>query len=225
MKDGSGVINLAALGDSEGFLMRDRKIRHQTGGSEVEESLTFSPCHTFSEPEAAENCPQVVLCVKTRVLQSWGDTSYYSGFGQHNANDFSYNNDSKILSVTYQAFPLISSRAIVHFNCSPLSSITFSQDTQNPEIREILVQDPCVCPNSCQTGDVGPGTIILILFATSTVVYFLFGACSLRSVRTSEGTHLTPENHLWCSICFVFRKKNNLWKTIIDSGSRETFGV
>lgn len=66
MKDGSGVINLSALGDMEGFLIRNRKVEREVDGSKVDQMVTFSPCLPFSEPMALVNCSRVVVCVVTR---------------------------------------------------------------------------------------------------------------------------------------------------------------
>lgn len=66
MKDGSGVVNLAALGNIEGFLIRNRKVQRDAEGKSVEQSVTFSPCHPFSEPMALMNCSHVAVCVVSR---------------------------------------------------------------------------------------------------------------------------------------------------------------
>ncbi|CAH2316203.1 Hypothetical predicted protein [Pelobates cultripes] len=221
MTDGSGIIDLAALGDSEGFLIRDRKIQRAFGDRWLEESITLSSCNSFSKPEAALNCSHVLLCVKTRDLMVPGSVPYYLGYGLYNNNEYSYNNESKTLSLTYQALSDTSLRAIVHFNCSPSSSITFPSDSQNWDNMEIFVESPCACPSHCQMGNVGPGTIMLIIFALSTTVYFLFGSCGLRSIRTSEGDQIAPVPHFWCWMCTMFSKEKDIWKGMGESGSRE----
>uniref|UniRef100_A0A8C5MZU4 Uncharacterized protein n=1 Tax=Leptobrachium leishanense TaxID=445787 RepID=A0A8C5MZU4_9ANUR len=225
MKDGSGVVDLASLGDSDGFLMMDKKIVREAGGGETEQSVTFSPCHPFSEPEDAGNCTRVVLSVKTRDLVTPGSASRCVGFGQQNDNEFNYSNESRSLSVTYQALTDRSISAIVHFNCSPSSSVTFPVNPQDPGMVEILIQSPCVCPSSCQTDDVGPGTVILILFAASTAFYFLFGTCGLRSIRTAEGTQIAPEPHIWCWICFLCSREKETWGSLEESDCREDLSV
>ncbi|KAG8447972.1 hypothetical protein GDO86_015178 [Hymenochirus boettgeri] len=210
MKDGTGVINLAALGDSEGFLVRNMMVQRDT---ETEESITFSPCHPFSEPDALVNCSHVAVCVVTRNLLSPWHAPLYTGYGQHEGNEFIYSNESKILSVTYQAVPGSHFRTIVHFNCSLTSSITFPSHTDSPDTLEMFVHSPCVCPGKCQAQDVGPGTIILIMFAMSFILYLIFGTCSLRSIETSEGIQITPEPHIWCWTCFQWRRPREPRKT------------
>ncbi|KAM4696066.1 uncharacterized protein WCC33_014794 [Rhinophrynus dorsalis] len=208
MKDGSGVINLATLGDSEGFLVRDMKVhKKEVSGSKMEETVTFSPCLPFSEPAALVNCSHVAACVVTRDPLSQGGAPLYLGFGQHDGNEFLYNNESKILSVSYGAIPGSPLHTVVHYNCSPTKSVTFPANTHSPDLLEIFVNSPCVCPSSCQSEDVGPGTIILIMFAVSTAIYFLYGTCSLHSIQMSEGDEINTESSIWCWICFLFRRQ------------------
>ncbi|XP_044161825.1 uncharacterized protein LOC122946334 [Bufo gargarizans] len=218
MKDGSGVVNLAALGDMEGFLIRDRKVQREVEGKRIEQSVTFSPCHPFTEPMALLNCSHVAVCVVSRDLEAKGSAPQYTGFGKHDGNEFIYSNESKMLSVTYRASQESPLRAVVHFNCSPVSSISFPLVEDITEVLEISVQSPCACPSSCQAEDVGPGNIILIMFAGSLTAYFLFGASSLRSMQTTEGSSVTPEPRIWCGICCCFRKNR---ETILTDNCHE----
>lgn len=69
VNDGSGVIDLAALGDSDGFLVRYGRVSSAdvSAGSEV--LVSFSPCHPFSEPVAeiaATECLDVAVCLIVR---------------------------------------------------------------------------------------------------------------------------------------------------------------
>ncbi|MEE6525155.1 hypothetical protein FKM82_024980, partial [Ascaphus truei] len=175
MKDGSGVISLARLGDAEGFLIRGRRVQRGEEVSGMEDSATFSPCHPFSEPAGLMNCSHVAVCVVSRDPWSQGRVARYVAFGQHEDNEFNYSNESRVLSVTYRAAPGSPSRTVVHFNCSPTSSVTLPSHAQRPDVLEMFVQSPCICPSSCQAEDVGPGTVILVLFAVSTAVYVLCG--------------------------------------------------
>ncbi|KAG8554611.1 hypothetical protein GDO81_003845 [Engystomops pustulosus] len=207
MKDGSGVVNLAALGNMDGFLIQNRRVQREVEGRRVEQSVTFSPCHPFSEPRALINCSHVAVCVVSRDPEAIGSVPQYTGYGKHEGNEFIYSNESKMLSVIYRASPESPLRAVVHYNCSSTSSVTFPQVEDISEVLEISVQSPCACPSSCQAEDVGPGNIILIVFALSLTAYFVFGVSSLRSLQTPEGNHINPEPHIWCGICFCFEKK------------------
>ncbi|KAE8583317.1 hypothetical protein XENTR_v10020480 [Xenopus tropicalis] len=213
MKDGSGVIDLAALGDSEGFLVREMKVQRDVGGIVMEQWVTFSPCLPFSEPAALVNCSHVAVCVVTRDSLNPRQALLYTGYGQHEGNEFMYSNESRILSVTYQAIPGSHFRSTVHFNCSTTTSVTFPSTTESPDRLEMFVHSPCVCPGRFPTQDVGPGTIILIMFAVSALLYFTFGTCSLRSTETYEGVQIIPEPQLWCSICFQLWRKKDPRKT------------
>ncbi|XP_056394923.1 uncharacterized protein LOC130290830 [Hyla sarda] len=204
MKDGSGVVNLAALGNMAGFLTQNMKVRREVQGKSVEQSITFSPCHPFSEPMALVNCSHVAVCVVSRDPEAKENVPQYTGFGTHDGNEFVYSNESKILSVTYRASQESPLRTVVHYNCSSVSMVTFPPVEDMTEVLEILVQSPCACPSSCQAEDVGPGNIILIMFVVSLTAYFLFGVSTLRSMQTLEGSHVTPEPHIWCGICSLF---------------------
>ncbi|XP_077148497.1 uncharacterized protein LOC143809279 [Ranitomeya variabilis] len=140
------------------------------------------------------------------------------GFGKHDDNEFTYSNESKILSVTYRSSSESPLRAVVHYNCSSVSLVTFPPVEDITEVLEISVQSPCACPSSCQAEDVGPGNIILIMFAVSLISYFLFGASSLRSMQTQEGSQITPEPRIWCGICCWSRRKQ---ETLLTDSCRE----
>ncbi|XP_075116971.1 uncharacterized protein LOC142185439 [Leptodactylus fuscus] len=200
MKDGSGVVNLAALGNMDGFLIRNRKVQREVKGKRVEQSVTFSPCHPFSEPMALLNCSHVAVCVVSRDSEVTESAPQYTGFGMHEGNEFIYSNDSKILSVTYRASEESPLRTVVHFNCSSVSLVTFPPVEDITEVLEISVQSPCACPSSCHAEDVGPGNIILLMFMLSLASYFVFGASALRSMQTPEGSHITPEPRIWPAI-------------------------
>ncbi|XP_029467213.1 uncharacterized protein LOC115096562 isoform X3 [Rhinatrema bivittatum] len=130
--------------------------------------------------------------------------SPYTDFGRHEGNEFNYSNETKILTVTYHALPGSRLMTVVHFNCSPLYSVSYQSVTEDPDVLQIYVQSPCACPNSCQLEDVGPGTIILIILLLALALYFLFGSCSLRPTRTAEGIEMVPEEHVWCHFCYAF---------------------
>ncbi|XP_069841971.1 uncharacterized protein [Dendropsophus ebraccatus] len=225
MKDGSGVVNLAALGDMEGFLIQNRKVQREVEGKSVEQWVTFSPCKPFSEPMALTNCSHVAVCVVSREAEE--SAPQYTGFGKHDGNEFIYSNESKVLSVTYRASEESPLRAVVHYNCSTVSTVTFPVLEDITEVLEISVQSPCACPSSCQAEDVGPGNIILIMFTVSLAAYFLFGASSLRSMQTSEESYTNPEPHFWCAICLWFGRNREpiLTENYHDDDSIDYFSV
>lgn len=67
MKDGSGVINLKAMGDADGFLGRLKPVSAENMvGAEL--LLSFSPCQPFSQPEdlTGADCTNVAACLMVR---------------------------------------------------------------------------------------------------------------------------------------------------------------
>lgn len=67
MKDGSGVINLKAMGDAEGFLGHLKPVS-LSAESSAEVLLSFSPCLPFSQPEdlTGADCTNVAACLIVR---------------------------------------------------------------------------------------------------------------------------------------------------------------
>lgn len=68
MKDGSGVINLKAMGDVDGFLGRLRPVSAENMPVGAEILLSFSPCQPFSQPEdlTGADCTSVAACLIVR---------------------------------------------------------------------------------------------------------------------------------------------------------------
>nr|XP_040052648.1 uncharacterized protein LOC120831330 isoform X1 [Gasterosteus aculeatus aculeatus] len=220
MKDGSGVINLRATGDADGFLGRWKPVS-------TEVLLSFSPCQPFSQPEdlTGTDCTDVAACLIVRLN---GHTGHYVSYGRHDGNQFHYNDTTKTLSVSYlgelkhnhrrarlpsqTALSASSSPAgedeqpltVVHYHCSPNRSASvvsqLSLGAEQP--LHMWVESPCACPNYCAMGDLGVGTIFLIILSLSAAAYFILGSCALRPFRSSSGVQISPERSVWCMICY-----------------------
>ncbi|XP_072344876.1 uncharacterized protein [Scyliorhinus torazame] len=204
MEDGSGVINLAAMGDADGFLERGKPLTASGGESDPEILYSFSPCLPFSEPvEFAFECLNVAACLVTRHQPQSGETVDFLNFGMHEDNEFSYDNISQTLTVIYPASHSSPLRTVVRFNCSSSYSVVVSRDAANPSLFQISVDSPCACPNGCKPQDVGPGTIISVVFSVTVTAYFLIGLCALNPVRTPNGIEIIPKEHIWCSLCYA----------------------
>ncbi|KAK9523205.1 hypothetical protein VZT92_019612 [Zoarces viviparus] len=206
MKDGSGVINLKAMGDAEGFLGRLKPVSAEKLEVGAETLVSFSPCHPFSQPEdlTGADCTNVAACLIVRYHGLNGFISRYLGYGRHDGNEFHYNDTLKTLSVSYMGQdeqPL----TVVHYHCNPNQSASFisglSLSTEEP--LQIWVESTCACPNACAMGDLGLGTIFLIILSLSAAAYFLLGSCALRPFRSSSGVQISPERSVWCMICYL----------------------
>ncbi|XP_059850047.1 uncharacterized protein LOC132407476 [Hypanus sabinus] len=184
MKDGSGVINLAAVGDDNGFLARDKPLT--TKNSEFNILYSFSPCQPFSKPFLfASDCSDVAACLIIRnQAQGKGNVGFLN-YGSHKLNEFNYDNMSKILTVTYSASLSSLLQTVVRYNCSSHHSVIASQDPKSPYVLWISVDSPCACPNSCEPQDVGPRTIILVVFSITITAYFLFGGLTAYTQAAS----------------------------------------
>ncbi|KAJ8388756.1 hypothetical protein AAFF_G00129890 [Aldrovandia affinis] len=209
MRDGSGVINLAALGDSDGFLEHFKTVPSVNIPATTEVLLSFSPCLPFSEPEdfAGTDCLDVAACLIVRHRKSNRFVSRYINYGRHEGNEFQYNDSIQTLSVTYPVLSNSHPQTIVHYHCSPNHSTAFSQRFGGNVPLEIRVDSPCACPNACALEDVGPGTIFLIILCLSATAYFILGSCALRPFRTSNGVQIAPEDSLWCMLCYLFTER------------------
>ncbi|XP_041048960.1 uncharacterized protein LOC121280797 [Carcharodon carcharias] len=204
MEDGSGVINLAAMGDSDGFLERNKPLTGSSKESDPDTLYSFSPCFPFSEPvEFAFECLDVAVCLVIRHQTQNGEIVDFLNFGRHEYNEFSYDNNSQTLTVTYPASHSSPLHTVVRFNCNASHSVVLSRNAENPNLLQISVESPCACPNGCKPQDVGPGTIISIVFSITVTAYFLFGLCALNPVRTPNGIEIIPKEKIWCSLCYT----------------------
>ncbi|XP_034053491.1 uncharacterized protein LOC117533700 isoform X2 [Gymnodraco acuticeps] len=86
---------------------------------------------------------------------------------------------------------------VVHYHCNPNQSFSTVREqslgAEGP--LQIWVESPCACPNTCAMGDLGLGTIFLIILSISAAAYFILvhrgTPCSLL-----HGVHLqspTPD--------------------------------
>ncbi|KAM9391528.1 uncharacterized protein KZ484_003024 [Pholidichthys leucotaenia] len=205
MKDGSGVINLRAMGDGGGFLGRLVPVAaDETVGVGAEVLLTLSPCLDFSQPEElmGGDCTNVAVCLRVRHQGLSQDINY----GRHEGNEFHYNDTLGLLSISYFAHgerPL----TVVHYHCNPNQSTSVTTDcslTVEGQL-QVWVESPCACPNACAMGDLGLGTIFLILLSLSAAAYFILGSCALRPFRSGGGggIQISPEPSVWCTICYL----------------------
>uniref|UniRef100_A0A3B5B2A5 Uncharacterized protein n=1 Tax=Stegastes partitus TaxID=144197 RepID=A0A3B5B2A5_9TELE len=206
MKDGSGVINLKAMGDADGFLGRLKPVTADVMPVNAEMLLSFSPCQHFSQPEdlTASDCTDVAACLIVRY------TSHYINYGRHEGNEFHYNDTLKMLSVSYFAHDegLLT---IVHYHCNANQSMSIirSQSLSTEGPLQIWVESRCACANACAIGDLGHGTIFLIILSLSAAAYFILGSCALRPFRSSSGVQISPERSVWCMICYLCTERSS----------------
>ncbi|XP_016529622.1 uncharacterized protein LOC107836831 [Poecilia formosa] len=207
LKDGSGVINLRGMGDADGFLGRLRAVPVYNTSMDTESLFSFRPCQVFSQPEdldlAGGACSGVAACLIVRSPGARGHISRYVNYGMHEGNEFHYNHTLKMLTVFYFAHreqPMTAA----HYHCSPNQSTSSlrvqSLGSQGP--LHIWVESPCACPNACAVGDLGLGTIFLIILSLSAAAYFILGSCALQPFQSSSGMQISPERSVWCMICY-----------------------
>lgn len=127
----------------------------------------------------------------------------FISYGRHKGNEFHYNDTLNVLSVSYfgelninykthiyGCLPLdgqcflspVSAEdehplTVVHYHCNPNQSSSFirAQSLVVDQPLQIWVESSCACPNACAMGDLGLGTIFLIILAVSAAAYFILG--------------------------------------------------
>ncbi|XP_063050295.1 uncharacterized protein LOC134445140 [Engraulis encrasicolus] len=213
MTDGSGIIDLASLGDADGFLERLKPLRTDGTVINAELLLSFSPCLPFSDPEdfVGTACTDVATCLVVRFQRNNRYLNRYLNYGRHIDNHFHYNDTMKTLTVSYFASSGSQPLTVVHYHCSAESSVSATLSFTAEVPLQIWVESPCACLNACTLEDVGPGTIFLIMLCLSATAYFILGACALRPFRTSQaGVQIAPEDSVWCMLCYQFTDRQRV---------------
>ncbi|XP_069379174.1 uncharacterized protein [Paralichthys olivaceus] len=250
MKDGSGVINLNAMGDADGFLGQLKPLSAENIPVDTEILLSFSPCQPFSQPEdlTGEDCANTAACLIIRYQRLNTYINRCIGYGRHEGNEFHYNDTLKMLSVSYfgeqshhilyvtelsvsmvqpdsqSSSPPVPADekqplTVVHYHCNPNQSTSFIRDQRlsTEEPLQIWVESPCACPNACTMGDLGLGTIFLIILSLSAAAYFILGSCALRPFRSSSGVQISPEHSVWCMICYLCTERGSETRRYADT--------
>ncbi|KAM3610905.1 uncharacterized protein V6R79_010472 [Siganus canaliculatus] len=164
--------------DGDGFLGRMRPVSAENTPVGVDLLLSFSPCQPFSEPEdlTGVDCANVAACLTVRYHLLNRYMSRYINYGKHEGNEFHYNSTMKMLSVSYFAHDK-QLLTVVHYHCNANQSFSSIRDLslKFEEPLQIWVESPCACPNTCAMGDLGLGTIFLIILSLSGAAYFMLG--------------------------------------------------
>ncbi|XP_043836775.1 uncharacterized protein LOC122738961 [Dromiciops gliroides] len=190
LQESHQMINLAAMGPLTIPLAPDK----EPGGY-----VQFSPCQPFSEPAnlTATDCVQVAACVTLRQAGS-GDL-HHTAYGRHQRSELRYDNSTRVLTISYPAWPSSSLNTLVHFNCSPMRTV--AHVSLLPTHLEVFIQTPCACPDHCQPWSPEPSLLIAISFFVTLGIYLLWGVCGLQAIHIKRGSQLIPQDQLWCSPC------------------------
>ncbi|KAK0133757.1 hypothetical protein N1851_030714 [Merluccius polli] len=231
MKDGTGVIDLDGVGDRGGFL---RPVPSQPAVPEDDVLLAFSPCLPLMDPWelAGTECSDAAACLIVRwvgvsygqVGVSYGQVgishgqvgvscsrsiSRYENYGLHEGSLFHYNDTTTTLSISYYTTAHVDRpMTIVHYRCTANRSVplVLPRDPRTAQPLQVWVGSPCACANACGVGDLGLGTIFLIILIISATAYFILGSCALRAFRTSSGVQIAPEESVWCIMCYLLTR-------------------
>ncbi|CAL8348180.1 unnamed protein product [Lota lota] len=204
MNDGTGIINLDGLGDRGAFL---RPVPSPPGVQDHDVLLAFSPCLPLVEPWelAGTDCSRVAACL---IARHAGSVSRYEDYGRHEDSVFQYNASSSTLSVSYFTH-VDRPMTIIHYRCSANRSgpLVLPAEPRTARPLQVWVGGPCACANACGVGDLGLGTIFLIILIISATAYFVLGSCALRAFRTSSGVQIAPEESVWCIMCHLLTER------------------
>ncbi|CAL8248973.1 unnamed protein product [Merluccius merluccius] len=205
MKDGTGVIDLDGVGDRGGFL---RLLPSQPAVPEDDVLLAFSPCLPLMDPWelAGTECSDAAACL---IVRHAGSISRYENYGLHEGSLFHYNDTTTTLSISYYTTAHVDRpMTIVHYRCTANRSVplVLPRDPRTAQPLQVWVGSPCACANACGVGDLGLGTIFLIILIISATAYFILGSCALRAFRTSSGVQIAPEESVWCIMCYLLTR-------------------
>lgn len=91
---------------------------------------------------------------------------------------------------------------VVHYHCNPHQSMSVIQDQSlsSREPLQIWVESVCACPNACAVGDLGLGTIFLIILSFSAAAYFLLGNGLNPISNPNLTTYKMQQNEVCCYI-------------------------
>ncbi|KAM9068929.1 uncharacterized protein ACOB8E_014317 isoform 2-T2 [Sarcophilus harrisii] len=161
--------------------------------------VQFSPCQPFSEPAnlSSTDCVQVAACVSLR--RAGTGNLYHTAYGRHQKSQCQYNSSTRVLTVTYPAWPSSSLNTLAHFNCSPMRTVAYV--SLLPTQLEVFIQNPCACPGHCPLWSPGPSSLLAISFLVALGIYLLWGICGLPAVPSQRGSQLIPSDHFWCGPC------------------------
>ncbi|XP_024865557.2 uncharacterized protein LOC108245775 [Kryptolebias marmoratus] len=111
---------------------------------------------------------------------------------------------------------------VAHYHCNPNQSVsTIREQSLSPKgPLHIWVESPCACPNACAMGDLGLGTIFLIILFLSAAAYFIIGSCALRPFQTSSGVQISPEHSVWCMVCYFCSERRPAQRSMLCSSCR-----
>ncbi|CAL8263192.1 unnamed protein product [Boreogadus saida] len=98
---------------------------------------------------------------------------------------------------------------VIHYRCGPDRSgpLVLWAEPRTAGPLQVWVGGPCACANGCGGGDLGLGTIFLIILIISATAYFVLGSCALRAFRTSNGVQIAPEESVWCIMCYLLTER------------------
>ncbi|KAM9068928.1 uncharacterized protein ACOB8E_014317 isoform 1-T1 [Sarcophilus harrisii] len=135
--------------------------------------VQFSPCQPFSEPAnlSSTDCVQVAACVSLR--RAGTGNLYHTAYGRHQKSQCQYNSSTRVLTVTYPAWPSSSLNTLAHFNCSPMRTVAYV--SLLPTQLEVFIQNPCACPGHCPLWSPGPSSLLAISFLVALGIYLLWG--------------------------------------------------
>ncbi|XP_050406144.1 uncharacterized protein LOC126821700 [Patella vulgata] len=180
-----GVIDLHRISDDGNPLFLDPR---ESGGKFYE----YSPC-------SAHPCPTIKdssLCLttkNTKKVLDLGDLKDMTFTTTANKTTGKLHTSMK-----YKASGT-NITSIVHLICSETNEFRFEKMTSDSNY-EFTLYSPCVCVDGCLAPGISAGSIIIILFFSSLLLYFGIGCLYKKVVYGATGQEIVPNNKFWFSL-------------------------
>ncbi|XP_071101841.1 uncharacterized protein [Haliotis cracherodii] len=197
-KNSKGTIDLTPLANTAG----SARFLDLSDASGSNFKYSWNPCQDFTE--GSGSCDKVAGC------QSDSSTATYYNLGDQASAQFV--NDATSLSLHYSATTDITRTMIVTLTCDETQEDTLSitgEDPNNPGTYLMTLTSKYACPKAGPGPTKGPpgpdggisiGSILIIIFFATVVVYMSGGVAVQTFVRRASGRDMVPNYGLWTTL-------------------------
>lgn len=190
--DGSGVIDITSLGNSDGTPRFDKIV----GGDFY--YYSYNPCKPFTQLK----CKDAAVC----QINADSSASYQAG----DANTESWSFDGSDVQVYYNSMTETYRQTYVTLRCDPMADTPKIQalGETGTAVYKLILTTKCACKNGCQGGQiiidvevsVSTGSILLIIFFSLLFVYFVAGSVINKYQRQRAGAEIVPNSSFWLAL-------------------------
>ncbi|KAH3719281.1 hypothetical protein DPMN_062112 [Dreissena polymorpha] len=200
MDDGSGDVDLSSLSGPSGQPMFKDVLVPEEGYY-----YSYSPCGSFTEVE----CQDAAACVLDE------NKAQSQQIGDAGRTSFNYDGDHVV--VAYTSGEGVLKLTMVNLICDPTACdpIFVPNGEQGAGQFEMTLTTICACPGKCtasgptsgchsghhsnggSVGSISVGTILVIIFFATIVLYLTAGLAYMRFRKQSTGSDMIPNKEFW----------------------------